>query len=107
VPDEAFFSVITFAELQAGVLAAGDIETRAKRMETVELLASVNVLPVDESAARQWATLRIHLREARRTMKVNDLWIAAIARSRNLAVVTQDEDFKVLAELDLLEVIKI
>ncbi|MCL2596011.1 MAG: PIN domain-containing protein [Promicromonosporaceae bacterium] len=40
-------------------------------------------------------------------MKVNDLWIAAIAHARGLAVVTQDTDFDVLAELGLLKVIRL
>jgi predicted nucleic acid-binding protein len=51
---------------------------------------------VDEEAARLWALLRVHLAEKGRRVRVNDLWIAAIAASRHLPVVTQDDDFDAL-----------
>lgn len=59
------------------------------------------------SAARQWALLRVKLREAERRINVNDLWIAAIARANRLPLVTQDDDFNVLADLGLLEVVRV
>lgn len=64
-------------------------------------------LPVDGSAARQWAALRVRLRDAGRKVNVNDLWIAAVALANQLPVVTQDDDFDVLAELGLLDVIRV
>ena len=39
----------------------------------------MEMLPVDEEAARMWARLRIHLAETGRRVRINDLWIAAIA----------------------------
>lgn len=53
-------------------------------------------LPVDDDAARLWARLRIHLAETGQRVRINDLWIAAIAASRGLPIVTQDEDVDVL-----------
>ena len=44
-----------------------------------------------------WARLRIHLAETGCRIRINDLWLAAIAASRSLPVVTQDDD---LAALD-------
>jgi len=35
LPEEAAVSVVTLAELQAGVLAARDTQTRARRMATL------------------------------------------------------------------------
>ena len=107
VPEESYVSVVTKAELQAGVLAATNVEIRALRLSTLDTLASVELLPIDDGAALSWALLRIKLRDAGRSMKVNDLWIAAVAHSRNLAVVTQDDDYNVLANLELLKVIHI
>ena len=40
-------------------------------------------------------------------MNVNDLWIAAVAIANDLPVVTQDNNFAVLAELGLLTVINV
>lgn len=36
LPDEVFISVVTIAELQAGVLAAEDTATRARRLATLD-----------------------------------------------------------------------
>jgi predicted nucleic acid-binding protein len=93
LPDETYVSVVTIAELHAGILAASDTLIRATRMATLDAIASLAALPVDVAAAAQWATLRVRLAEEGRRAKVNDLWIAAIAAANNLAVVTQDEDF--------------
>lgn len=96
VPDEVATTVITLGELNAGVLAAGSADVRARRLATLDAVADMVALPVDEDAARVWARLRVHLAEAGRRMGVNDLWIAAIAVSRGLPVVTQGDDFTAL-----------
>jgi predicted nucleic acid-binding protein len=93
IPEEIVTSVVTYAELQAGVLAATDVETRARRLTTLELLAEIEVLPVDVEASRVWAALRAHLAAVKRKLNVNDLWIAAIAAANDLPVLTQDADF--------------
>lgn len=93
MPAELATSVVTLAELQAGVLAATSTETRAQRLATLDLLSDMQILPIDEHAARMWARLRVHLAETGRRVRVNDLWIAAVAATRGLAVVTQDGDF--------------
>ena len=93
LPDEAAVSVVTLAELQAGVLAARDTQTRARRMATLDVLGDIEVLPVDAEVARVWAQLRVSLAEAGRRINVNDLWIAATAARHRLPVVSQDDDF--------------
>ncbi|MCV7102669.1 type II toxin-antitoxin system VapC family toxin [Mycobacterium palustre] len=96
IPDEVATTVVTLAELHAGVLVATTSDIRAQRLATLESIADMETLPVDDDAARMWARLRIHLAETGRRVRVNDLWIAAIAASRGLPVVTQDDDFAVL-----------
>jgi len=107
IPAEVAASVVTLAELQAGVLAATDSDTRAQRLATLDALADIAVLPVDEDAARMWARLRIHLAETGRRVRVNDLWIAAIAAARGLPVVTQDDDFDPVDGVAGLSVIRV
>jgi predicted nucleic acid-binding protein len=97
LPMEAAISVITVAELHAGVLVASDTRTRARRLATLEAVSVLAPLPVTGEAARHWAVLRIRLHEEGRKAKINDLWIAAIAAANGLAVVTQDEDFDPIA----------
>ena len=96
IPAEVATTVITLAELNVGVLAAGSADIRARRLATLDAVADMVALPVDEDAAREWARLRVHLAETGRRMGINDLWIAAIAASRGLPVITQDDDFAAL-----------
>lgn len=96
VPAEVATTVITLAELNAGVLAATTSDVLAQRLNTLESVGDMEALPVDEDAARMWARLRVHLAETGRRVRINDLWIAAIAASQDLPVVTQDDDFDAL-----------
>ncbi|MGZ8714350.1 MAG: PIN domain-containing protein [Mycobacterium sp.] len=96
IPEELATTVVTLAELNAGVLAARTTEIRARRLRTLDAVAEMTALPVDEEAAQVWALLRVHLAEAGRRVRVNALWIAAIAAAKHLPVVTQDGDFDVL-----------
>ena len=99
LPDELFISVVTVAELQAGVLAASDTATRARRLATLDSVAGLEALPIDVVAARHWATLRVRLAEEGRQVNVNDLWIAAVAAANDLPIVTQDSDYDPLAAI--------
>ncbi|ODR11537.1 ribonuclease [Mycolicibacillus koreensis] len=107
VPDEVATTVITVAELNLGVLAAASADVRAQRLATLDAIADILVLPVDEDAARMWARLRMHLAETGQRVRINDLWIAAIAASRDLPVVTQDEDFHPLDGVAGLTVLRV
>lgn len=107
LPDEGFISVITLAELQAGVLSAASTEVRARRLETLEAVSALEPLTVTAPVAAQWARLRVRLAEEGRAINVNDLWIAATAVANFMPVVTQDDDFDVLADLGLIDVIRV
>jgi predicted nucleic acid-binding protein len=107
LPDEVFISVVTIAELQAGVLAATDTATRARRLATLDSVAELEALPIDIVAARHWATLRVRLAEEGRRVKVNDLWIAAVAAAQDLPIVTQDSDFDALEAIGGPRVIRV
>ncbi|MGV1008988.1 MAG: type II toxin-antitoxin system VapC family toxin [Dermatophilaceae bacterium] len=107
LPTESAVSVVTLAELQAGVLAAKDTQTRARRLATLEALSDVEVLEVDAPAALVWAQMRVLLAESGRRVNVNDLWIAASAASRGLPVVTQDDDFGPIAGIAGLVIVRV
>ncbi len=107
LPEESAISVVTIAELQAGVLVATDVDARARRMATVAAVADMELVPVDEAAALTWARMRVHLAESGRRVNVNDLWIAASAASRGLPVLTQDSDFDVIEGVAGLVVVRV
>lgn len=107
LPEESAISVVTLAELHAGVLAAPDTDTRAVRMVTLDALSDVEALPVDQQAASVWARMRVHLAEAGRRVNVNDLWIAACAVAHGLPIVTQDDDFDPLDGVSGLTIVRV
>ena len=107
IPDEVATTVITLAELHLGVLAAHPTAIRAQRLATLDAVSDMTMLPVDEDAARMWARLRIQLAETGRRVRINDLWIAAIAASRHLPVITHDADFDALEDAADLAVIRV
>ena len=83
-------------ELECRTLQSGDRQ-----------VADTETLPVDDEAARTCARLRIYLAETSRRVRINDLWIAAIAASRRLPVVTQDDDFAALDGAANLTIIRV
>lgn len=107
LPDVLRVSVITLAELQAGVLAASDPGTVSTRLRTLQLAQDSEPLPVDAAVGQEWALLRVEVARAGKGVNVNDLWIAATARANRLPVVTQDGDFEVLAARGLIDVIRV
>lgn len=107
LPDEVFISVVTIAELQAGVLVAADTATRARRLATLDSVAGLEALPIDIVAAGHWAALRVRLAEEGRRINVNDLWIAAVAAANDLPVVTQDSDYDPLETIGGPQVIRV
>lgn len=104
LPDVLAVSVVTQAELRAGVLAARDLATRARRLATLEYVLRLDLVPIDAAVADAWALLRVALRDLGRSMKVNDAWIAATAIALGVPVVTQDDDF---AGAPMVEVVRV
>lgn len=93
IPDAIGVSIITIAELHAGVLAADETEIRARRLATLTRANELDPLPIDNRVAEAWARLRVGLRDAGRRMPVNDSWIAATALAHGVPIVTQDDDY--------------
>ncbi len=107
LPEDPVVSVVTLAELQAGVLAAADSDSRARRLATLDRYSMIEVIDVTEAVAAEWARLRVHLAEAGWCLNVNDLWIAASAVAHRLPIVTQDDDFDSLDGVRGLVVVKV
>src|SRR3954469_14990059 len=89
LPDELAVSVVTYAELRAGALAAPDVATRSRRLTTLQIGRGITPLRIDPAVADQWGQLRLLLAQPRRRVNVNDPWIAATALAHGVPVVTQ------------------
>ena len=104
LPDELAVSIITVGELRAGVLSAGDVRLRDRRLATLTAAMALDPVPIDDDVAEQWARLRVLLRETGQRMPVNDSWIAATAMALAVPIVTRDDDYIQLDELLVIRV---
>jgi predicted nucleic acid-binding protein len=96
LPSQSAISIVTMAELRAGVLVADDIATRNLRLATWEASRRFSVLPIDLEVDSAWAQMRAYLAAAERRVNANDVWIAAAAAAHEIPVVTRDADFDAL-----------
>lgn len=83
-------SVVTLAEARFGYLNAGWGGTKIAQEEG--RLASFLQVPLDLPDLDEWARLRDQAKRHGIAIGDNDLWIAATASTRGLALVTCDED---------------
>lgn len=104
LPDEGMVSVITVAELRIGVLVAADPVVRAQRLATLSEVEALEPLAVDDDAGRAFAAIVADARCRGKRPKILDALIAATARSRGIAVYTQDTDFEDMAGVDVVRV---
>ena len=89
-------SIITYAELYEGLLREPN---KARRTQLEELLASVDVLPIDYEVARLFAAHRSDLRDQGLPIPDLDLFIAATALRHDLSLVSRDKHFDRVAGL--------
>ena len=105
LPDQVAVSVVALAELELGVLAAGDADTRAQRLATLTRVREQAAgLPADERVASAYARLAAGELAAGRKPRVHDTWIAATAHVHGAAVWTQDADFTSFGALEIVRV---
>jgi predicted nucleic acid-binding protein len=101
LPGHVAVSVVSIGELQLGVLAAADDQSRTRRADTLSLARAADPIPVSEAVMTTWARLVADCRAAgiQRTVKLTDALIAATAVEHGLPVITQDDDYVQMAEV--------
>lgn len=88
-PGEAVVSVITYGELLYG---ANKSAHRAEALERLsELVQLLPALPLPETAAETYGSIRAELEAKGEMIGNNDLWIAAHALAFGLTLVTNNE----------------
>jgi len=107
LPARSAVSIVTVAELRAGVLAAPDVESRDRRIVTLEGVSGATILAIEGKVARAWAAMRAYLVASGRGVSVNDVWIAATAAAHEIPIVSQDRDFDALSGVMGLTVIPV
>ena len=87
-PDELSVSSVVRAELLLGALKS--LHPKKSQRIVKEFLAPMLVVPFDSMAADHYAAIRHSLEKKGKVIGPNDLIIAAVARSRNLTLVTHN-----------------
>ncbi len=88
-PGEAALSVITYGELLYG--AAKSTQRTAALERLRELVQLLPALPLPETAAETYGTIRAELESKGEIIGNTDLWIAAHALASGLMLVTNNE----------------
>ena len=100
--DGIAISIITYLELDEGVLRSEDPQASEQKLNAV--LDGIPLIPLSRSVARRCASMRHTLRQAgkRVNSRALDLIIAATAIEHGLTLVTRNiDDFADLEELSL------
>lgn len=93
-PDRGGISVMTLAELHAGVLSAKDARTRAARTRTLAGAEhAFDVLPVDPAIVRRFAEITTDAKLKGARLGVADALIAATAIVHDVPLYTRDDHF--------------
>jgi tRNA(fMet)-specific endonuclease VapC len=95
--DELHVPVIVLGEYRFGIATS-----RRRRQYEAWLArgrAFWNVLPIIEETANCYAVIRQHLKRVGVPLPANDVWIAALARQHDLAVLSRDAHFDAVAGL--------
>jgi predicted nucleic acid-binding protein len=97
-------SAVTLGELRLGVLQAQNPEAAARRLSTYQLAQRFEPLAVDEAVSEAWALLISRLRAAGHKVLINDSWIAATAITHGVPIVTQDSDYDVMPDVEVIRI---
>lgn len=95
-------ATVVFGELTYGALNSKSVEANLSRLDAVR--EKCRVVSVDERVAREYARIRLQLKQRGRPIPENDIWIAATALAEGASVLTDDAHF---AEVQGLQCMKL
>lgn len=104
IEDRVVLSVITFGEIQFGInrVPSGKRKT-AMKLEFLHLLAHIPCLGLPPEAGILYGDLKRIVFHDSLGLGENDLWIASHGLALNARVVTSDEDYSRLPDLDVID----
>ncbi len=101
--DRVFTSVVNVAELLRGVHL---LPKSRRQRQLLELYHQVigqmeEILPITLTVAEKFAEIEVKLRKKGKPIPVNDMWVAALALVRGAVLVTNDEHFTYVDNLNI------
>ena len=105
LPDETtiYMPVVAQAELLSGVELATHGPRKQKLLALYEQVVAetTDIIPVTSQVSEQYALILASLWRKGKPIKTNDIWIAAIAKAHDLILVTSDEHFQYVDDLQV------
>ena len=83
--------VIVLGEFDFGIRQSRHYQRYAEWLDAS--LAAVEVALIDRGVAHAYGAVRLELKQAGTPIQINDTWIAAMARHRQLPIVSRDSHF--------------
>jgi tRNA(fMet)-specific endonuclease VapC len=96
--DQVAVSAVSCGEILEGMQGE---DGRRRSRQFSAFLSEVHVLPVDQQTAEIYARERARLRSSGMLIPDNDLWIAATAIQHDLTLVSSDQHFTRIPNLQL------
>ena len=93
----AAIPVIVLGEFRYGIAGSRHRKTYEAWLDSH--LRGFDILPVVDATTLHYATLRAALKKRGRPIPANDVWIAALALQHRMPVLTRDQHFDALPEI--------
>ena len=90
--------VIVLGEFRYGIASSRHRESYETWLESQ--LPNFEVLAITEETTFSYATLRMNLKRAGRSIPANDAWIAALALQHRLRILSRDQHFESVPGVD-------
>ena len=97
--DQIYVSSTIIGELFYGAYNSGKVQENLKRLEG--FIRDTVAVPCDTDTARIYGQIKTSLRQQGRPIPDNDIWIASVAKQHALTLVSRDEHFRQVEDLNL------
>jgi tRNA(fMet)-specific endonuclease VapC len=93
--------VVVVGEYRFGIAQARNAHVYQRWLE--RLIAQSSVLDITDETTQHYAAIRTQLRQIGKPIPMNDVWIAALGRQYDLAILSRDQHFDVVPGIKRLD----
>jgi tRNA(fMet)-specific endonuclease VapC len=98
---QVFIPIIVIGEMHYGAQYSTKVDYNISNISKV--ISYYTILPIDENACKHYGIIKSSLRKKGKPIPENDIWIAALALQHNLVLITRDNHFKEIENLQIEE----
>ena len=99
--EEILLPSTVIGELYFGAFASRVVTNKKKRLEEVAyFLDNYPVLGISETTAYNYGEIKSQLKSKGKPIPENDIWIAALAIEHDITLITADQHFSYITELE-------